>query len=68
VTATIAAVGVGAVILATQLHPLAVVMPLILGTIGAGLIGANLGGRMGRRLVGTTDDPTPDKRSRYERP
>ena len=67
-TAIIAAVAVGAVILATQLHPLAVVMPLILGTIGAGLIGANLGGRLGRRLVRTSDDPPPDTRSRYERP
>ena len=68
VTAIVAAVAVGAVILATQLHPLAVVMPLILGTIGAGLLGANVGGRIGRRLVGTTDDPPPDARSRYERP
>ena len=68
VTAIAAAVAVGAVILATQLHPLAVVMPLILGTTGAGLIGANLGGRIGRRLVATTDDPPPDARSRYERP
>lgn len=68
VTAILAAVAVGAVILATQLHPLAVVMPLILGTIGAGLIGANLGGRIGRHLVSPTEDPPPDKRSRYQRP
>ncbi len=68
VTAIVAAVAVGAAILATQLHPLAVVMPLILGTVGAGLIGANVGGRIGRRLVGTTADPPPDRRSRYERP
>jgi hypothetical protein len=68
VTAIVAAIAVGAVILATQLHPLAIVMPLILGTIGAGLIGANLGGRIGRRLVDTTADPPPDARSRYERP
>ena len=68
VTAIVAAVAVGAVILATQLHPLAVVMPLILGTIGAGLLGANVGGRIGRRLVGTTEDPPPDTPSRYERP
>ncbi len=68
VTAIVAAVAVGAVILATQLHPLAVVMPLILGTIGAGLLGASVGGRIGRRLVGTTEVPPPDTRSRYERP
>ena len=68
VTAILAAVAAGVVILATQLHPLAVVMPLILGTIGAGLMGANLGGRIGRRVVGITDAPPPDKRSRYEGP
>ena len=67
-TAIAAAVAVGAAILATQLHPLAVVMPLILGTIGAGLIGANVGGRIGRRLAGAADDPPPDARSRYGRP
>ncbi len=68
VTAIVAAVAVGAAILATKLHPLAVVMPLILGTIGAGLLGANVGGRIGRRLVRPTEDPPPDTRSRYERP
>jgi hypothetical protein len=67
VTAIAAAVAVGAVILATQLHPLAVVMPLILGTIGAGLIGANLGGRIGRRLLGIADDPPRDARGRPDR-
>jgi len=67
VTAILAAVAVGAVILATQLHPLAVVMPLILGTIGAGLIGANLGGRIGRRVVGIAEDPPPDARGRSDR-
>jgi hypothetical protein len=62
-TAIVAAVAVGAVVLATQLHPLAVVMPLILGTIAAGLIGANVGGRIGRRLVGTrADDRRPEAR------
>ena len=64
VTAIAAAVAVGAVILATQLHPLAVVMPLILGTIGAGLIGANLGGRIrpappGHRRRSTTRHARP---------
>lgn len=67
VTAIVAAVAVGAVILATQLHPLAVVMPLILGTIGAGLIGGNLGGRIGRRLVGTAADAQPAARGRSDR-
>ena len=67
VTAILAAVVVGAVILATQLHPLAVVMPLILGTIGAGLIGANLGGRIGRRLVGIAAVPPPSARGRSDR-
>jgi hypothetical protein len=67
VTAIVAAVVVGAVILATQLHPLAVVMPLILGTIGAGLIGANLGGRIGRRVVGIGPDPPPAPRGRSDR-
>jgi hypothetical protein len=62
VTALLAAVAVGALILATRLHPLAVVMPLILGTIGAGLIGANLGGRIGRRVVGAAPNPRPDAR------
>jgi hypothetical protein len=67
VTAIVAAVAVGAVILATQLHPLAVVMPLILGTIGAGLIGANIGGRIGRRLVGIEGEPAPEARGRSDR-
>jgi hypothetical protein len=67
VTAILAAVAVGAMILATQLHPLAVVMPLILGTIGAGLIGANLGGRIGRHLMGIAPDPPPDARGRPDR-
>jgi hypothetical protein len=67
VTAIVAAVAVGAVILATQLHPLAVVMPLILGTIGAGLIGANVGGRIGRRLLGIADDPPPGAGGRSDR-
>jgi hypothetical protein len=67
VTAIVAAVAVGAVVLATQLHPLAVVMPLILGTIGAGLMGANLGGRIGKRLLGIADDPPPGERGRSDR-
>jgi hypothetical protein len=67
VTAIAAAVAVGALILATRLHPLAVVMPLILGTIGAGLIGANLGGRIGKRVVGIADDPPPGARGRSDR-
>jgi hypothetical protein len=36
--------------------------------VGAGLIDANLGRRIGRRLVGKTEDPPPDARSRYELP
>lgn len=57
--AVAAAVAVDVAILGSSLHPLAVMMPLILGTVFAGWVGANLGGRIGRRLVGLRDDPQP---------
>jgi hypothetical protein len=68
VSAIGAAIGVGVAILASHLHPLAIVMPLILGTIGAGLIGASLGGRIARHVLGRPDDrhpATPRHSGRY---